>query len=83
MLARDRSYDVIVCDLMMPQVTGMDVYAAVMKFDPALAGKMIFVTGGAFTETARQFLDTLESGRHIEKPFDLKSLRALINDKIT
>ena len=39
-------------------------------------------TGGAFTETARVFLDTLEPGRHIEKPFDLKSLRALINEKI-
>jgi PAS domain S-box-containing protein len=82
MLTRDRNYDAIVCDLMMPQVTGMDVYAAVMKLDPVLAEKMIFVTGGAFTETARQFLDTLEAGRHIEKPFDLKALRALINEKI-
>ena len=82
MLALDRNYDAIVCDLMMPQVTGMDVHAAVLKMDPALAAKMIFVTGGAFTETARHFLDTLEPGRHIEKPFDLKSLRALINEKI-
>jgi PAS domain S-box-containing protein len=82
MLSRDQNFDAIVCDLMMPQVTGMDVYAAVMKIDPALADKMIFVTGGAFTETARQFLDTLAPGRHIEKPFDLKSLRALINEKI-
>ena len=82
MLARGQKYDAIVCDLMMPQVTGMDVYAAVMKIDPAMAEQMIFVTGGAFTESARRFLDTLPPGRHIEKPFDLKSLRALINEKI-
>jgi CheY-like chemotaxis protein/anti-sigma regulatory factor (Ser/Thr protein kinase) len=82
MLARGEKYDAIVCDLMMPQVTGMDVYAAVMKIDPTMAEQMIFVTGGAFTESARHFLDTLPPGRHIEKPFDLKSLRALINDKI-
>ena len=83
MLARGERYDAIVCDLMMPQITGMDVYAAVLKLDPLLAEKMIFVTGGAFTETARNFLDTLPPGRHIEKPFDLKSLRALINEKMT
>ena len=82
MLARGEKYDAIVCDLMMPQVTGMDVYAAVMKIDPSMAEQMIFVTGGAFTESARHFLDTLPPGRHIEKPFDLKSLRALINEKI-
>jgi len=83
MLARGERYDAIVCDLMMPQITGMDVHAAVLKLDPLLAEKMIFVTGGAFTETARNFLDTLPPGRHIEKPFDLKSLRALINEKMT
>ncbi|MFT3697074.1 MAG: response regulator [Kofleriaceae bacterium] len=82
MLAADQSYDAIVCDLMMPQVTGMDVYNAVVKIDQKLADKMIFVTGGAFTESARQFLDSLPLGRHIEKPFDLKTLRALINEKI-
>ncbi|HET9991068.1 MAG TPA: response regulator [Kofleriaceae bacterium] len=82
MLARGERYDAIVCDLMMPQITGMDVYAAVKKIDPVMAERMVFVTGGAFTESARHFLDTLPPGRHIEKPFDLKALRALINDQI-
>ena len=82
MLAKGERYDAIVCDLMMPQVTGMEVYAAVMKIDPVLAETMIFVTGGAFTESARHFLDSLAPGRHIEKPFDLKALRAMVNEKI-
>lgn len=83
LLARGERYDAIVCDLMMPQITGMDVHAAVMGIDPVLAAKMIFVTGGAFTVNARAFLDTLDPGRHLEKPFDLKALRALINSKVT
>ena len=74
-------YDAIVCDLMMPQVTGMDVYAAVAKLDPAIAERMIFVTGGAFTDSARRFLDSTPN-QHIEKPFDLKTLRNLVNDII-
>jgi CheY-like chemotaxis protein len=80
-LVAGEKYDTIVCDLMMPQVTGMDVYAAVAKLDPALAEKMIFVTGGAFTDSARKFLDSTPN-QHIEKPFDLKTLRNIVNDII-
>ena len=80
-LVAGEHYDAIVCDLMMPQVTGMDVYAAVAKLDPAIAERMIFVTGGAFTDTARRFLDSTPN-QHIEKPFDLKTLRNLVNDII-
>ena len=83
MLERGERYDAIICDLMMPQLTGMDVYAAVVELDPRLAEKMIFVTGGAFTETAQHFLDSLPPNRHIEKPFDLKAVRALIEEKLT
>jgi PAS domain S-box-containing protein len=83
MIERGERYDAIICDLMMPQITGMEVHAAVVKLDPRLAEKMIFVTGGAFTETAQHFLDTLPPNRHIEKPFDLKAVRALIEEKLT
>ena len=38
----------------------------------------MFVTGGAFTQTARQFLDTTKN-RRIEKPFDLRDLRAVVD----
>jgi CheY-like chemotaxis protein/anti-sigma regulatory factor (Ser/Thr protein kinase) len=80
-LAGGQRYDAIVCDLMMPQVTGMDVYAAVVKIDPDIAERIIFVTGGAFTDSARKFLDSTPN-QHIEKPFDLKTLRNLVNDII-
>jgi PAS domain S-box-containing protein len=81
MLASGARYDVILCDLMMPQITGMEVHDTVAKLDPAQAGRIVFVTGGAFTESARTFFETTPNQR-IEKPFDLKTLRHLVNELI-
>lgn len=77
LLEAGQRYDVILCDLMMPQITGMDLHAAVAALDPAQADRMVFVTGGAFTPSAREFLDEIPN-RRIEKPFDLKALRNLV-----
>jgi len=74
-------FDVVLCDLMMPQITGAELHDEVIKLDPALAARMIFVTGGAFTETARAFLDRVPNKR-IEKPFDLKALRHIVNEVV-
>jgi PAS domain S-box-containing protein len=81
LLANGQRYDVILCDLMMPQITGMEVHATVKKIDPAQADRIVFVTGGAFTESARTFFDNTPNPR-IEKPFDLKTLRHLVNELI-
>jgi PAS domain S-box-containing protein len=81
MLASGARYDVILCDLMMPQITGMEVHDTVAKLDPNQAEKIVFVTGGAFTESARTFFETTPNHR-IEKPFDLKTLRHLVNELI-
>jgi nitrogen-specific signal transduction histidine kinase/CheY-like chemotaxis protein len=74
-------FDVILCDLMMPQMTGMDLHAALSRVVPEQAGRMIFLSGGAFTVRARSFLAEVPNQR-IEKPFDATHLRALINDRI-
>ena len=72
-------FDVILCDLMMPQMTGMDLHAELSEIAREQAGRMIFLTGGAFTSRARSFLDETRN-RHIEKPFDVLHLRALVNE---
>jgi CheY-like chemotaxis protein len=74
-------FDVILCDLMMPQMTGMDLHAELRKLDAGCADRIIFLTGGAFTPAARAFLDDVPNQR-VEKPFDAQHLRALINDRI-
>ena len=72
-------YDVILCDLMMPQITGMELYSEIVRLDPAQAQRIVFLTGGAFTPSAREFL-TSTMNRRIEKPFDLKEVRRLVNE---
>jgi CheY-like chemotaxis protein len=76
-LAGEPRFDVILCDLMMPDVSGMDVHERLARERPELAQRFVFVTGGAFTERARRFVD--EVGLPvIEKPFDLAKLPALL-----
>lgn len=81
LLSGGARYDVILCDLMMPQITGMELHESVTRLDAAQAAKIVFVTGGAFTESARTFFETTPNPR-IEKPFDLKALRHLVNELI-
>jgi CheY-like chemotaxis protein len=81
LFAKGERYDVIFCDLMMPQVTGMELHEQVRERFPEQANRIVFVTGGAFTTAAREFLDTV-ANRRVEKPFDLKVLKALVNDLI-
>jgi PAS domain S-box-containing protein len=72
-------FDVIFCDLMMPQVSGMDLHAELSRIEPDQAQKMVFMTGGAFTPRARDFLATV-SNRRIEKPFNIQGMRSLVAD---
>jgi CheY-like chemotaxis protein len=76
-LGRDRAFDVVLCDLMMPEISGMDVYEAVRVGNPELASRMVFMTGGAFTPRARQFLQTTSSP-HLVKPFPPEALHDLV-----
>jgi PAS domain S-box-containing protein len=79
MLSGDRKFDVVLCDLMMPDVSGMDVYERVQRDRPQLAQRFVFVTGGAFTERARKFVDAVGLPV-IEKPFDLTKLPLLLRE---
>ncbi len=70
-------FDVILTDVMMPEVTGMEMYERLRQMAPDQAERVVFLTGGAFTPAAREFLDTVPNPI-VEKPFEPKSLRALI-----
>ncbi len=66
-------YDLIVCDLKMPRVDGMRFYRAMTAATPALARRVIFVTGDVAGTDAERFLE--ESGcRWLSKPFRLADL---------
>ncbi|MFO0626372.1 MAG: response regulator [Polyangiales bacterium] len=70
--------DAVLCDVMMPDMTGIELYEAVCAHDPALAERFVFLTAGATSEDARRFLADPDR-RVIYKPiFDVARLRALI-----
>jgi CheY-like chemotaxis protein len=71
-------YDAIVCDLMMPGLTGMDFHARVLRDFADLADKIVFFTGGAFTPRAREFLRSVPNQR-VDKPVAGYELRQVIN----
>jgi len=74
LLRRGEAFDLILCDLMMPEMTGMDLYAELVQSQPDLAAKMTFMTGGAFTENTSRFL-AQHPGKVIDKPFTRSILR--------
>ena len=77
LLAAGRTFDVVLSDLMMPGMSGMQLYEAIGRLHPEMARKVVFLTGGAFTPEANAFLDRVDNQR-IDKPFDSEVLRKLV-----
>ena len=74
-------YDMIVSDMMMPEMTGAQFHAAVARLAREQAEAMVFVTGGAFTAETRAFLESVPNPR-FEKPFDMLRLKRLIAERL-
>ena len=70
-------FEPVLCDLRMPDMVGVELHRERARFSPAQAERMVFLTGGAFTPHARDFLAALPR-EHIEKPFALAALRAIV-----
>lgn len=70
-------FDAILCDLMMPRMTGIDVYDWLRDHRPELLQRIGFVTGGAFTERGQEFLQHCDRPV-LEKPFDRKGVQSLL-----
>ena len=78
---RQRPYDAIVCDLKMPRVDGMTLYRAIAAATPALARRIIFVTGDVAGTDAERFLEG--SGcRWLAKPFRLGDLLRAVRETL-
>jgi PAS domain S-box-containing protein len=76
-LASDQGFDVILCDLMMPGMTGMELYERLGESAPGLTHRLVFMTAGAFTQDAQAFLDEVPNPR-LDKPIEPQVLRNLI-----
>ncbi len=81
-LEADGEWDVVLCDLLMPEVTGMDLFDWLETHRASLCERVVFMTGGAFTARARGVLERTP-GRWIEKPFEFETLAALLDRVLT
>jgi CheY-like chemotaxis protein len=79
-LSDEEPFDVVFCDLMMPEVSGMEVYRRVTERRPERASRFVFMTGGAFTPKARDFLAQTPLPC-LEKPFELRQIRDLVAER--
>jgi PAS domain S-box-containing protein len=68
LLRADASYDVVLCDVMMPDLGGDELWEHVRRERPGLEQRFLFMTGGAFTQRAREFLASVRN-RCLDKPF--------------
>jgi CheY-like chemotaxis protein len=82
--ALDRSprFDAVLCDLMMPGMSGIELYRALKVRAPGMEERLVFMTGGAFTPEAEAFLDEVSNAR-VEKPFDFASVDRLLRHTAT
>jgi DNA-binding NtrC family response regulator len=76
-LTSDGWYDVILCDVMMPLMNGIELRNRVHAVRPDLAARIVFVTGGIVVAHLRDLLDATPN-TVLEKPLDFGALRELI-----
>jgi len=76
-LAEGAPFHVIFCDVMMPEMSGVEVYRLIGLRHPGQEHKLVFMTGGAFAEPAAHFIESVENPK-LKKPFTGTSLRALV-----
>ena len=77
LLADGQSFDLVLCDLMMPDMTGMDLFEEVQRRKPGVAERFVFISGGGVTERSRRFIEA-NGARVLIKPIDGRELQEIL-----
>lgn len=78
-IATAEPFDVVLCDVMMPGMSGPRVYELVVASRPELRSRFVFITGGVLVDTTRRFLASVPN-RVVYKPFEVTALRDLVRE---
>ena len=82
LLGAGQRFDAILCDLMMPEMTGIDLHTKLMQELPELGRRLVFMTGGAITESSQKALEA--AGRPcVAKPFNVDELLAAMAQAVS
>jgi PAS domain S-box-containing protein len=79
LLRQGERFDAILCDVMMPRMSGMEFYRALQEQFPALVRRVVFMTGGSFTDATRVFLAEVPNPT-LDKPFDRDHIEAVLSE---
>lgn len=80
-LVSGEPFDLILCDLMMPGISGIDLHHHLRQRHPGREQRIVFLTGGIFTDEAQEFVAGI-SNAVVQKPFNFQQLRTLVNDRV-
>ncbi len=80
-LEQDADFDVILCDLMMPEITGMDMLRQLSASDTTITNRLVFMTGGTLTLDAVALVEA-EGVGVLMKPVDISELRSRLTDRL-
>jgi CheY-like chemotaxis protein len=81
LVSAGQRFDVVLCDLQMPETSGMDVYARLRVDAPDQVGRLVFLSGGAYTPAAREFVRSVPNPV-LEKPVRPEALLALVDEAL-
>lgn len=74
-------FDAVMTDVQMPRMSGVELYRAIEREIPAIAERVLFMTGGVFAPDVEAFLRGLKE-RVLRKPFDPDLLRRTIDERV-
>ena len=77
-LLLEADFDVVLCDVMLREASGVDFYVELLRVAPELVPRIVFMAGGATTKGLRAFLSSM-TNTYLEKPLDMNRLRRLVN----
>jgi CheY-like chemotaxis protein len=80
-LARGESFDLVLCDVMMPHMSGIELYRHLQLAFPLMAEKVVFITASARAPSVQEFLRTAPVTT-LEKPFGARDLRDMVEGRL-
>jgi PAS domain S-box-containing protein len=77
-MVKAKRYRLILLDIKMPGMSGVDLYKQFQKIAPSLTKRVVFITGDVMGKRTISFLNKTKTP-YLMKPFDAKELKAEIN----
>ncbi|HEY1087813.1 MAG TPA: response regulator, partial [Archangium sp.] len=79
LLQSGKDYDVVLCDVSMPEMTGPELHRWMQQHHEALAKRLVFLSGGSFSPDINDALER-SGARRLDKPFEAAKLKALVDE---